>query len=1090
TTDNPANSGPQDATSDGNTDPTTDPTTDPATESETAVPPPHQANWVPRTFSLPNLDINALIRSQKGVLFAATKQDLYRSYNNGDSWQPAGVDLIRRNVTALAFDEGETLYAASSTGGIYLSYDDGENWTPISGDSVAPEIEVEQKEKNKGFTVKSPKVLPKAPILELEWAGSGKDAILYAATKKALYYSQDRGKTWDKKDPLSPIEQPATEKRLTPVEERAAMLKIAGALLITSPLRPLAAAAPWLRTVVEGAAKATGSVKWWGQDLWDFVRSGFTAPPENFTEITALAAAPPSADSKVVIGTDNGKFTVKERTRRWLVVAVIVALVLIVQYLTNPGGQIIPVQLNGAGEWLVDTQILAKETVTATVVMSGDGILTIRPALEFQPENTGNTAGGPVINTQIITHNFSLQTDVTLLAEKGPTTTTLVATGLVGGIGAFTDSSPEETTAELSSEVIFTATVDSGFVITKPTPISVTLQLDDIFTATHNAESQNPVTGVAALQIDGTVGSPSDDEPGGPVMGIWKQVSALLSSTVIASWQGIESFVTELWDALPWWIQGILRPLYTRLILPIFNFVNTYLIQPLLYQTATTLVKISGITLGVLALLLAWIYADRQMSNRVTVRLKGKVNALVVREDGQIFAGTDDGLFRSLEDDPNAGFWRRQTQALIRWAFPDVPMEPINADLLDDKGKPPVIQTLAIVAAGDVLAATDDGRLFRTSNNGDNWYRYDSGSTLKTIDTVVATPIGQFAAGAVGDEAVEDRWFTAQIKEIPGEGTEKITVGEVDLATSHPNLRTDGWIVLRQPGSDHTNIRYRIADVKPVLSRDFVTSGEFTRITVKEPVGLTDFSRNNSSVLLQSEAVALFDNRPVRGDRITLLGYYPNFQRKQHLIVTGKPMRVIIAALLDGPLVAENGIDKRAVTVGQILRLVEAPTPANPNKWRLQTRDGFVGEIHANPREIRWVAPAEGDREVSEVIAVDALELTDDETTVILESPLTYAYDRSTVHVYGNILHVTHGQTVTDETLGSGSGMQANERFMLPERPLTYVSADNALGAESEITVSVNEVEWNKVPYLYGLTRDERVYIVRQDAQDNSHIIF
>lgn len=1057
------------------------------------------ANWVPRTFSLPNLDINALVRNQQGALFAATKQDLYRSYDNGDSWQAVGIDLIRRNVTALALAPDNTLYAASSTGGIYRSYDNADNWTPISGDTVAPTIEV-LKENETGFKVKPPDLLPKTPIKELECATDNKgNLLLYAATAKDLYSSTDEGKTWTLV-PKSALKRPPTEKRLTPVEQREAMLAIARALLIKTNVKTLVTAVPWINKVVLATAQATGTAKWWGQDLWEFVRSGFSTAPEKFTAITALAVAPKAAGNKVVVGTDTGKFTVKERTRRWLVAAVIVALVLLVQYFTNRGaGQIIPVQLSGTGEWQVRSAHLATVGVTATVIMAGEGIITVNPSIKFDAEADATTTNGALTNTaEIISRTFTLTTTAALIAEPGDVTTTIVAIGRLGGVGEIRDSSKMTASAELSADAIFTATIDSGFVITEPTLISVTLQIQDALTATRAAVNASTflgpkqVTGVAQIGFTGAIAPvPPEENLSSALAGIWAQVSELLSSTVLAGWQGLERFATALWAALPGWVQALLQPLYTQLILPVFAFVNLYLIQPLLHQTATMLVKISGITLGVLALLLAWIYADRQMSSRVTVRLTGEVNALAIRDNGQVFAGTKDGIFRSLEDDPNAAIWKKVTQALVRRMFPDVPMEPVNNGLLDKEGKPPAIQALAIVAAGDVLAATADGRLFRSSTNGDSWYSYNTGSTLKAIHTIVPTPFGQFVAGAVGASAVEDRWFTGQIKEIPGDGTEKILVGEIDLAASYPTVARDSWIILRQPGQAPTNARYQIADVQRVISRDFVTNGEFTRIIVHEPGELPRFSRTRCTVLLQSENVALFDNRPVRGDRITLIGYYPDFQRKQRLIITGKPMYALIAEELTRPLVAENGIDQRAVSVGQILRVLKAPQVGQtPYQWQLQMRDGFIGTVEATSRQIRWALPTEEDREVSEVISVNALQLTDTETTVILESPLLYAYDRATVRIFGNIVHVTHGRTVKNETLGSGSGMQANERFMLPERPLTYVSAANDLGAESEIKVEVNDVEWEKVPYLYGLTRDQRAYIVRQDAEDNSHVIF
>jgi len=275
--------------------------------------------------------------------------------------------------------------------------------------------------------------------------------------------------------------------------------------------------------------------------------------------------------------------------------------------------------------------------------------------------------------------------------------------------------------------------------------------------------------------------------------------------------------------------------------------------------------------------------------------------------------------------------------------------------------------------------------------------------------------------------------------------------------------------------------------------------------------------------LIQSEAVDLFDNRPVQGATIYLNGYIPHLATGHRLIVNGKQKRALMLVTMTAALRSDNGLESRTLVKGDILEVVPVPKPAGASAgptepkcdptvtacpWRLRTRNGFIGTVLATKAQIRWVLPAETDPEISEVATVRGMRtinLADEAalqagldyayhrvaiTRVDLQSELAHVYDRATVTVFGNIVAATHGQTVAGEVLGSGSGMQANERFMLQEGPLTYISVANARGIDSEIKVEVNGIEWQKEPYLYGLQRDRRAYIVRQDATDNTFIIF
>jgi predicted phage baseplate assembly protein len=1124
----------------------------PATETLTS--PPKVANWTPRTLSLPNLDINAFIVNAKGMIFAGTKRDLYRSTDHGESWQAVGVDPVGRTITALTLDPDGNLWAGSSTGGLYISYDGGDNWTPVSGDLVAPAIKV-KKGPNDGFEVEPPQTLPKAPILELEFGADRQgNTVLYALAGKKLFVADKEGKTWTEIDPNQ--ELPDTQKRLSAEDQRASMVAAAQALLVTTRLK-------WLEKLIAPLAKAAGSTTWWGLDLWDFLRSTVSTPPAGANTVRALAVTTQGKKSTVVVGTDAGKFTLKEKTRRWLVALVIALLVLVQQFLSNRGQLgAIPVEVAALGSLDAVAITPAGAPVTTMSELNARGTLRFEPAL-------------PV--TQTVTYTITLRGNSSLAAGVDKKKQMVNAGGNLPLTGRLTLADTQSYTVTFATLSTLTATVaaeaaitNTLFAITTTEAASVSLLLTATVQLTPAKTIWPAQARLSRVSFTGRVAAAPvlpEDPRFAWLTAIWQQTAALLQTTVIAGWNTIMVFLTSLWKELPSWLQNLLAPINTYLVQPVIRFVDVYLIKPLLNYTAATLLDISAITLGVLALLLAWIYADRQMSNRKTVRLEGAVNALAISSKGQIFASTTQGVFRSLADDPNAAWWTKAARLLIRRAFPDAPMEPINNGLTASETDPlPDIRSLTFTNSGALLAGTVDGHIFRLSDPSAEldptiksetdaapggapaavvrWERYDQGiaqdskSTLKAVRTFAVTPKGQFVAGAMGANKVEEHWFTGQIKELPGQDNQPVKLAEIDLDNVYPQLKQASWVVLRQSMAGATvqepattrYARYQVDQVlERVRSQDFVTAGEFTRLIVRYDDRLTTFSRSQAQVLIQSEAIALFDHRPVQGKWLYLDGYVPDLQSGHRLIVNGQQKRALVTQTMSDALRSDNGLERRTLEKGDLLYVEPRPRPAVTEeavttaapgaataaaqssalrRWRLRTRDGFVGEVEASKEQIRWVLPAEDDPEVSEVAVVQrakTIHLSEEAhiqagldhaydrviiTRVELQSELAHVYDRATVTVFANIVPATHGETVKNEVLGSGSGMLANERFVLQEGPLTYISSANGQGVASEIKVYVNEIEWEKVDYLYGLPRDRRAYIVRQDALDQTLVIF
>jgi hypothetical protein len=110
-------------------------------------------------------------------------------------------------------------------------------------------------------------------------------------------------------------------------------------------------------------------------------------------------------------------------------------------------------------------------------------------------------------------------------------------------------------------------------------------------------------------------------------------------------------------------------------------------------------------------------------------------------------------------------------------------------------------------------------------------------------------------------------------------------------------------------------------------------------------------------------------------------------------------------------------------------------------------------------------------------------------TTIQFARALSYKYNTAGIQIYANVAKATHGQT-TGEILGDGDGSQPFQRFALHQKPLTYVSAPTAAGAQSTLTVRVNDIEWHEAGDIASLAPSDRKYITQTDDSDQTSVIF
>lgn len=142
-------------------------------------------NWVASDDDLASTQVNdfAFDPTDTGMIYAATKQNVYRSLNGGQTWQPAGnsptanVPMDTRKL-AIAQTSPLSVYALASNG-IWKSIDAGSAWTQ-SGNGIPKTIPFTS------FTL---------TVLNLV-ADPVTPRTIYAGTNNGVYRSTDGGDNW------------------------------------------------------------------------------------------------------------------------------------------------------------------------------------------------------------------------------------------------------------------------------------------------------------------------------------------------------------------------------------------------------------------------------------------------------------------------------------------------------------------------------------------------------------------------------------------------------------------------------------------------------------------------------------------------------------------------------------------------------------------------------------------------------------------------------------------------------------------------------------------------------------------------------
>ena len=137
---------------------------------------------------------------RSGRIYCGTVAGLWRSDDTGQSWIPAGHDMINARVTAIAIAAADgtdgTVYAGTAPSAVFRSVDGGGTWHECRGLAALPSAS----------TWSFP---PKPETHHVRWIAidvSDQRRLFVCIEAGALVRSGDRGETWQDRTPDAPVD--------------------------------------------------------------------------------------------------------------------------------------------------------------------------------------------------------------------------------------------------------------------------------------------------------------------------------------------------------------------------------------------------------------------------------------------------------------------------------------------------------------------------------------------------------------------------------------------------------------------------------------------------------------------------------------------------------------------------------------------------------------------------------------------------------------------------------------------------------------------------------------------------------------------
>jgi predicted phage baseplate assembly protein len=302
---------------------------------------------------------------------------------------------------------------------------------------------------------------------------------------------------------------------------------------------------------------------------------------------------------------------------------------------------------------------------------------------------------------------------------------------------------------------------------------------------------------------------------------------------------------------------------------------------------------------------------------------------------------------------------------------------------------------------------------------------------------------------------------------------QRSTLNVLDLDTTYDGILPQSWVVVLRPFKNAPNGRpsplrqviTRVTDVLTINRTDYNFPARVTRLILRDSwldMSDTKLSDVRSTVVYAApDLLALADQQiddPVCGTEIELDRQVDGLQPGRLLIISGERAPSNSAS---------DAFDVPGVLETEILML---------SSVRQDTLYVAGGKV---------VPPSEvPSGQTAEALPSDRIH-----TFLQLASRTAYFYRRSTVKIFGNVAHATHGEA-RSEVMGSGEATKSFQSFTLQNAPLTYTAAATPTGVASSLRVTVNNVIWHEADNPLALGSGDRGYTTDADAADKSSATF
>ncbi|VVO61173.1 hypothetical protein PS838_00800 [Pseudomonas fluorescens] len=295
-------------------------------------------------------------------------------------------------------------------------------------------------------------------------------------------------------------------------------------------------------------------------------------------------------------------------------------------------------------------------------------------------------------------------------------------------------------------------------------------------------------------------------------------------------------------------------------------------------------------------------------------------------------------------------------------------------------------------------------------------------------------------------------------------------VHSVHLDASYPRLVTGSWLVLALP--DYQEL-YQILDSREDARAAFTLSSKTTRLNLRGEQLRELFNERLRETTAYGESIELpWATRPrsglLGGHVLTLDELQPELEAGRWLSVSGHTL----------PDVAHNASARQRLLANDPLVAVEI------------ARDGRLASLSFTDGARHEVLLGFA----SEVRRLQRNDSSGPRSRLELESDLQHAYLPLSVRINANVAPASHGDSqqmqVQPQILGSGDASQAFQRFLLLQKPLTYISSPTPSGIQSTLQVRVEGVRWREAPHLGELGPQDRAYLLRRGDEGRVTVQF